>query len=211
MDETQQSYDHLAAEYARRFHDELSRKAFDRVMLHWLIEKVGACGMICDLGCGPGQVAGYLHSQGAKVCGIDLSPAMVEEARRLNPEIRFDPGDMRDLKTVADAAFGGIAAFYSLIHLETEHLLPALQELLRVLVPGGALLLTFHIGDEIRHFESLWEIPVRLDFRFLQPSAIKALLIAAGFIVEEVIERDPYPENVEVQTRRAYLFARKPD
>ena len=38
---------------------------------------------------------------------------------------------------------------------------------------------------------------------------MKGHLTQAGFELEEVIERDPYPE-VEVQTRRAYVFARKP-
>ncbi len=33
---------------------------------------------------------------------------------------------------------------------------------------------------------------------------------AAGFAIEEVIEREPYAPEVEYQSRRAYIFARKP-
>jgi hypothetical protein len=38
---------------------------------------------------------------------------------------------------------------------------------------------------------------------------MKSSLKMAGFELEKVVERDPYPE-IEVQTRRAYMFARKP-
>ena len=46
-------------------------------------------GLVCDMGTGPGHIARYLYTQGAEVCGIDLSPEMVAQARRLNPEIEF--------------------------------------------------------------------------------------------------------------------------
>jgi hypothetical protein len=35
-------------------------------------------------------------------------------------------------------------------------------------------------------------------------------LEAAGFTTEEVVEREPYAPEVEHQSRRAYIFARKP-
>src|ERR1035438_1683327 len=71
------SYDLVAEEYARQFHNELEHKPFDRKMLDWLIEKVDCLGPICDLGCGPGQIVRYLHGRGAAACGIDLSTEMV--------------------------------------------------------------------------------------------------------------------------------------
>ena len=81
----------------------MDRKPFDGKMLDWLIEKVEGLGPICDLECGPGQVARYLHGRGAEACGIDLSPEMVRQAARLNPGIGFQPGDMLALVCVADA------------------------------------------------------------------------------------------------------------
>jgi SAM-dependent methyltransferase len=86
------SYDVIAGEYAKHYADELTRKPFDRKMLDWLIEKVGTLGGICDLGCGPGQIAAYLASRGTTVCGIDLSEEMVRTARRLNPGLLFEQG-----------------------------------------------------------------------------------------------------------------------
>jgi SAM-dependent methyltransferase len=204
------SYDRVAAEYAARFGDEMSYKPFDRLMLDWLIAKVGGRGPICDMGCGPGQIARYLYSRGAPACGIDLSPEMVAQAQRLNPEIPFQQGDMLALTGVGDESLGGIAAFYTLIHIPRELMVRAMTELKRVLRPGGVLLATFHIGQQIVHLDEWWDRPVSLDFIFLERPEMKAFLQEAGFELQEAIERDPYPD-VEHQSRRAYLFARKPE
>lgn len=205
----QAGYDPVAEDYAREFCDEMSRKPFDRKMLDWLAEKVNGLGTICDLGCGVGQVAGYLHSRGPSVCGIDLSLEMVKQARRLNREIDFQQGDMLALTDVAEDSFGGIAAFYSIIHIPHPSLVDALREMKRVLSPGGRLLLTFHIGQEVRRLTEWWNKPVSLDFYFFETDEMKSYLMKAGLELEEIIERDPYPD-IEVQTRRAYIFARKP-
>lgn len=207
MPDTQNSYDRVAAEYARRMHAELVHKPFDRVMLDWLIEKTATGGLICDMGCGPGQIARYLHDMGADACGIDLSPGMIEQARALNPGNDYRTGDMLNLTGVSDGAYAAIAAFYSLIHIPRARIVVALRELRRVLQPGGVLLLSFHIGTETRHFDELWGEQVDLDFGFFERDEMRHWLVEAGFTVEEAIERDPYPEH-EVPTRRCYIFAR---
>jgi len=207
--ELQAGYDPVAEDYAREFRDEMSKKPFDRKMLDWLSEKVNGLGTICDLGCGVGQVAGYLHSRGASASGIDLSKEMIKQARRLNPDITFQQGNMLALTDVAEDSFGGIAAFYSIIHIPRPSLVDALREMKRALRPGGRLLLTFHIGQKDVHLAEWWDKPVSLDFYFFETEEMKGCLTQAGFELEEVIERDPYPD-IEVQTRRAYIFARKP-
>lgn len=205
---TQTSYDQVARNYAEKFKDEMDDKPFDRDCLDRLAREVGTLGPICDLGCGPGQIARYLHRQGAEVLGVDLSPRMIAEARQLNPDIQFHEGDMLSLPD-AEYSWGGIAAFYCIIHIPREQIVEALCEMKRVLKPGGVLLLTFHIGDEIKHIEEWWEKSVNLDFAFYQPAEMEAWLQEAGLELEETLIREPNPE-VEVATRRAYLFARKP-
>jgi hypothetical protein len=79
----------------------------------------------------------------------------------------------------------------------------------RVLQPGGLLMLAFHAGDEVLHEDELWGQTISMDFLFFQPLEIRRLLESAGFAIEDVVEREPYPE-VEYQSRRAYIFARKP-
>jgi SAM-dependent methyltransferase len=208
-EDLQRSYDRVAEDYAEQFRDEMEKKPFDRKMLDWLAEKVGDLGVVCDMGCGPGQIARYLYDHGVKVCGVDLSPGMVEQARSLNPGIPFQQGDMLVLAEVADDSYGGVAAFYSIIHVRRPAVVQALQELKRVLRPRGVLLLTFHLGREIIYRDEWWGKEVSLDFIFFEREEMKGYLRMAGFELEEVIERDPYPD-VEYPSRRAYIFARKP-
>lgn len=203
-----ESYDELAATYTERLFGELAGKPLDRHLLNRFAEDVRARGLVADLGCGPGHVARYLHEQGVRMLGIDLSPRMIEWARKRSPEIEFRVGDMRALD-LADGAFAGLVAFYSLIHIEEKEMAPTLRELRRVLAPGGLLLVAFHIGEETVHRDELWGHTVSLDFRFLMPQRLVTALGEAGFVVLERVEREPYPE-VEHPSRRCYVLARSP-
>jgi SAM-dependent methyltransferase len=216
--EVRQAYDRVAGEYAARIFGELAHKPFDRAILDRLAELVlalgppGTVGPVCDLGCGPGQVARYLHdrwhTRGLDVLGIDLSPAMIAEARRLNPGLRFEQGTMLALD-LADGQLGGIAAFYSIVNVPRDQQPLAFRELWRVLAPGAPLLAAFHVGDEDVHLEEWWGTVVSIDFLFFGPAEIEARLAVAGFVVDERHVRAPYPD-VEHPSRRAYLLAHKP-
>ena len=205
----QEGYDRVAEEYVHRIFNELDGKPFDRVQLDALGNKVGKLGPICDLGCGPGQVARYLKDAGFEnVVGVDLSSEMISQARRLNPDIVFHQGDMTHLD-IPDGAWGGIAAFYSIIHIPREQIATCFRELWRVLRDRGVLLLSFHIGDQTVHLDEWWGHPVSLDFNFLQKEDIETRLRSAGFIIESFLERNPYRPDIEHQSRRGYVFARK--
>ena len=204
-----ESYDRLAEEYANHFHRELEHKPLDRELLDRFAGRVRQFGEVCDMGCGPGHIARYLHDAGTAVFGLDLSPQMIAQARRLNPNIPFREGDMTALD-IPDDTLAGIAAFYTIVNVPKESLPIVFREMERVLQPAGTLLLSFHIGDEIVHPDSLLGQPVSMDFFFFQPASIQQYLEDAGLEVDEIIEREPYAPEVEYQSRRAYIFARKP-
>ena len=84
-----------------------------------------------------------------------------------------------------------------------------LREFKRLLRLRGVLLLAFHLGQESQHLTEWRGKEVSLDFFFCETEEIKSQLKSTGFEIEEVIERDPYPAEIEYQSRRAYIFARK--
>ena len=204
---TRRSYDTVAGAYAGRLRDELDGKPLDRALLAALLEQRPAGTPVADLGCGPGHVTGWLAARGATAVGVDLSPGMIEVARREQPGAEFRVGDLLSLPA-ADGEFGAVIAFYSVIHLTPGELPAALAELYRVLRPGGLALLAFHAGTEVRHVTDWLGHDVDVDFRFYEPADMAAALEAAGFTVQARLERAAYP--AEVDTRRAYLLAARP-
>ncbi|MFJ8670705.1 class I SAM-dependent methyltransferase [Streptomyces sp. NPDC093589] len=205
-DAVRRSYDAVAEEYAARLHDELAGKPLDRALLGRLLEEREDGAAIADLGCGPGHVAAWLAGHGVLTVGIDLSAGMLSAGRRRYPEVEFRAGDLLALPA-GDGEFGAAVALYSIIHLDPRDLPRAFGEARRVLRPSGLFLLSFHIGEEVRHLDEWWGHDVDIDFRFLDPSPVAGLLEEAGFTVTMRRARAPYPH--EADTRRGYLLARR--
>lgn len=203
-----ESYDAVAEEYRARIGDELAHKPLDRALLGALVETAGPGAAIVDLGCGPGHVTGWLAARGARAVGVDLSPGMVAVARREHPEAEFRQGDLLRLPA-ADAEFDAAVALYSLIHLATGELPAAFAEARRVLRPGGRLLVAFHLGAEVRRMTDWWGHAVDVEFHFRASGAVSDAMTAAGFAVEALMERTPYPQ--EAETHRGYVLARRAD
>lgn len=183
-------YDRIAEDYARKIYGELQHKPLDRELLKRFALAVEGKGTTCDMGTGPGHVARYLRDAGADVFGLDLSPQMLEQARRLNPDIPFREGNMLALD-LQDGSLAGITAFYAIANISGDALPQVFREMQRVMKPGGLLLLSFHIGDDVIRPQSLWNNPVSMEFYQQQPKQIRRLLTDAGFKVDEIIEREP--------------------
>jgi SAM-dependent methyltransferase len=90
-----------------------------------------------------------LHELGVDAFGIDLSPGMVDVARRDHPGLRFEVGSMTDLDLPA-ASVAGLLAWQSLIHIPDDEVPTVFGHFHRALRPGGPLQLLFHVGDESR-------------------------------------------------------------
>jgi SAM-dependent methyltransferase len=204
---TRAAYDTVAADYAELLRDSLASSIWDRAMLDAFAELVGATGQVGDLGCGPGRITGYLASRGLDVFGVDLSPGMVEVARREYPGLKSEVGSLLALE-LADESLAGALAWYSIIHTPPARLPEVCTELARVLVPGGVLLLAFQVGDEVRHIEEGYgHTGLSFDAYRLRPELIERLLADAGFSVESRLIRAPEPPHEK--TPQAYLVARK--
>lgn len=146
--DTSTSYDTVATSYADYIREALGGAPSLRAALALFADAVadGGGGPVADVGCGPGHVTAYLHGLGVDAFGIDLSPGMVDVARREHPGLRFEVGSMTALD-LADASIAGALAFWSLIHIPDEAVPAVLSGFRRVLRPGAPLLIGFHVGD----------------------------------------------------------------
>ena len=200
LDATRIAYDTVAAAYAEQLDDSLASRPDDRNVLEEFAHRVS--GPVLDVGCGPGYVTAFLRDLGVDVAGVDLSPAMVAEARGRYPGIHFSVGDMTALDA-PPATLGGIVAWYSTIHTPPEYLAGVFAEFRRALEPGGHLLLAFQVGDERRHVTHGYGHDVSLHAWRRQPDDVAALL--EGFAVEVTVREPDASESVP----QAYLLARR--
>lgn len=205
---TRSSYDAMAVEYADMVSDDFEQRAFDRALLAAFAELVRADGprQVADVGCGPGRITPVLHQLGLDAFGIDLSPMMVELARRTHPQLRFEVGSMLALD-LADASLGGLLAYYSIIHIPCERRSEVFAEFYRVLAPGGHLMLAYQVGDDTRHLDEAFGKLVRLDFHRQRPDELAGLIRSAGFDMLATATMEPQGTD---KTPQAITIARKP-
>jgi SAM-dependent methyltransferase len=103
-----------------------------------------------DVACGPGVISRAMARRVGAVTGVDLTPAMVEEARRRAGEegianVSFALGDATALE-FADGSFDGAVTRLSLHHVPAPGRVVA--EMTRVVRPGGLVLVSDIVGDE---------------------------------------------------------------
>lgn len=201
-------YNTVADDYAVERWDELNKKHVDRLLLKEFASANKDKGLCADFGCGPGQTTKFLYDNGLKdIVGTDLSPAMVNVARKLSPQIKFETKDLLNIDFPSEH-LGSALAFYAIVHFTPDQVRTCFGEINRVLKPGGDFLFSFHVGDEIVHFDKAHDKEVDIDLFFFKTDDIVALLYETGFNVVDAIERRPH-KDMEYQTRRAYIWAEK--
>jgi ubiquinone/menaquinone biosynthesis C-methylase UbiE len=184
--ETRTSYDTVAASYAEQVRTLLAESPYERMMFALFAEFVRAAGggPVADVGCGPGRITAHLRTLDVDAFGIDLSPGMIEVARRDHPGLRFEVGSMTDLALASDS-LAGLVAWYSLIHIPDDDVPSVLAHFQRVLRPGAPLLIGFHVGDDTRlKTEGYGGHPMKVRVHQRQPAQVAARLREAGFTVE---------------------------
>lgn len=118
-----------------------------------------------DLGCGAGRTTGFLKSRGHDVAGVDISSQMIKAARNEDQGIEYSVGDACAL-SFKDKLFDAVVfSFNGIDHIYPyEKRIQALNEVKRVLKPGGFFVFSSHNSCIPRDLDSV--IPfVNMRFR----------------------------------------------
>lgn len=200
------SYDRVADAYVEMGAGLLGPEPWLRAALAAFAEHAGPLGPVLDVGCGPGTTTAHLAALGVDVRGVDLSPRMVEHARRLHPGVRFEVGSATDLR-LADACLGGALGWWSLFNLPRVVLAEVVTDLARALVPGGQLLLGLHVGQQDVHRTSAYGVDgVRWTTHRWLPEALVAVVEGAGL---ELVTELRFPAR-GAQPPQVLLCAQRP-
>ncbi|GAB2864878.1 class I SAM-dependent methyltransferase [Actinocorallia aurea] len=201
---TAEAYDGIAETYAAHYRDSLATRPLDRGFIGAFADLVRGTGPVLDAGCGPGHGTAHLRRLGLDVEGVDLAPRMVELARLGYPEIAFERASVTALPHPG-AAFAGVMAWYSLIHLPPALMPVALGELHRVLAPGGHLVLAFQAHEDPSTAHLPFDHKVTPGFRW-SPDGLGALVEETGLVeaARLITEREGESQ------RRGHLLYRKP-
>lgn len=156
---TMQTYQQIAARYAERNQCKNLPRFWQEYLQRFLEQLRASPGFqensslpVLDVGCGPGRDSLLLAQAGFEVRAIDLSEAMLTEARQrcLNQpggeRITFQQMDMRHLE-LPNTSCAGAWVSASFLHIPKKENLAVLSELVRVLAPGGPLTLLVKESD----------------------------------------------------------------
>lgn len=195
LDAVRASYDRVADSYVQLMQTtgmaDFRTQPWLRAAIDIFADAVGDLGPVLDVGCGPGQVTAYLAERGLDVSGVDLSPRMVDHARQLYPECRFEVASATELE-LAPFSLGGILGWWSLFNLPRDVLPSVIGGFHAALRPAGQLIIATHVGEEdVIRTEAYGGIPVQWTTHRWRPEQLRQLLEQAGFAVTAELRLQP--------------------
>ena len=158
------------------------------------LTKRQAVSRVADVGCGPGREAAFMADHGLDVIGVDVSKAMLGIASTAHPHIEFEEGQL-DALPIASGVLAGAVCWYSIIYTPPDRLVESFDELARVLMPGGYLLLAFQAEGEPVHREDAFGTHLPLTNYRHGVKVVADRLEDTGFKVSTTVLRAPELEH----------------
>jgi ubiquinone/menaquinone biosynthesis C-methylase UbiE len=202
IEETQQTYDLIAAEFARQ-NSVAAAEVAQR--LDELAASVPAGSVVADIGCGPGRDVMTLRARGLHVAGIDLSLGQL----RASDVPGLVQADMRHLPLRAGSVHG-IWCWAALVHLPREAAPQTLAEFARIVAIGGSLSMSIAEGDgEAFEAATSYGSDRRRWFTRYREPELTALLTAAGFSIRNIRRHRTYRDWLSVHATRETIGHRR--
>lgn len=142
-DDLRATYDRIAQDYYQDHKDDPWNSRFTKLFSESLFP--GA--KVLDLGCGPGIETEKLVGKGFKVHGLDLSPGLLEIARKRIPDAVFTEANILEPLPYESDFFDGIFCKAALLHIPHKEIEPVLQEIRRILKDKGVLYISVKKGS----------------------------------------------------------------
>jgi len=154
------------------FYDKIKPRLYEKIA-----EALGRTDRVVDLGCGGCGLVVFLAERcGCDVTGVDVSDASFPKKQKIKGrtrrKVKCIKADARELEFLEDESVGAVVSVWAL-H-EMEHPLPVLREALRVLRPGGPIIIVDFPKNSLA--QRLW------NERYYTPGQIEAKLKRAGFV-----------------------------
>ncbi|NCC31666.1 MAG: methyltransferase domain-containing protein [Chloroflexia bacterium] len=139
-----------------------------------------------DIGCGVGRDSAWLSTQGFPTVGIEPSAALRAQAQAAFPGLDLREDALPDLARLPDQAFVNVLCSAVLMHLPAADLIGAALALVRILKPGGRLILAYRGSRTSAEREADGRL-----FTTIEPGRLVLLLESAGFVV---LHREATPD-----------------
>ena len=174
-------------EFARREWERLVATPLGEISLHihthYLRQHVPPGSRVLEIGAGAGRFTQILAGLGARIVVADISPVQLDLNRQHAAQYGFAQAvedwqlaDICDLKAFDTASFDQVVAYGGPLSYVLERRQAALDECLRVLRPGGVLLLSVMSvwGTIHRFFEEVVNLPPAVNQRILATGDLTA-------------------------------------
>jgi O-antigen chain-terminating methyltransferase len=153
-------------------------------------------GPALDLGCGRGEWLELMRENQVPALGVDSNRSMVSLCRSLGLDVR-ESDVVAHLRSVKDSTLGVVTSFHMVEHLSFEMLIAIIDECVRVLEPGGLLL----VETPNPHNILVGSCTFYMDptHRTLLPATmLRFFMEARGLVASEIFELNPYPVSAQI-------------
>lgn len=145
---------------------------------------------VLEIGCGPGNITRYLLSKRPdfKITGIDVSPNMLNLAKKNNPTAKFKVMDVRNLRP--KNKFDAIISGFCLPYLSDEDSGKLIANCSNLLIPKGIFYFSFVEGDPENSGFQTGSTGDRVFFYYHNLDRLKNILKENNFTNIEIFKKD---------------------